>query len=637
MADENIKIGAAINRSNKERLSDVRAHTQAIVEHVDAMIPVIDVPDEEKSVDLENTVISYGGQIKAVDVEGGVLIKAPLVIFSNPDDPDLDGEYFDKDTDFDMEFPGKSTTYFNHGLDEHFKLKRLQPATLTMDDFAIWAESILHETDEYENFLIQLGRKGKLGMSSGVPGHLVEKETVGKAVHIKYWPLGKDASYTHTPAEPRTRQVIPLKSLSVNFAESNTVEATETAPESETATTSTKSNKEIEMEKSEIEQIVADAVRATKDEVLAAMKAAPAPDNSGTQPVIEVVLDEADRPFKSIAEQCTAIKNATLTDGRKMDPRLLRVKAILGANEGIPADGGYLLDPTLSNEIIKPMNEAGPFSSRARKLPVSNNSNYGWINGVDETSRVAGSRWGGVLGYRIAEGAAPTASAPKFRRINWELKKYAVLMYATDELLADAAQFNAVAQQSAGEELNFMLNDDILNGLGVGGPLGIMNAGCRVAVARLDASVVAHGDILNMWARLHPNFRKNAAWFIAPGVEAQLNALYFTGTTSVLSPYVSYSPDGVFKVMGKPVIVTEFNPALNAAGDILLADMSQYLLWEKGNAEAAASMHVAFATDQMAFRFIYRVDGQPAYASALTPYKGSSTTSPFVTLGAATA
>jgi len=64
--------------------------------------------------------------------------------------------------------------------------------------------------------------------------------------------------------------------------------------------------------------------------------------------------------------------------------------------------------------------------------------------------------------------------------------------------------------------------------------------------------------------------------------------------------------------------------------------MSQYLMWEKGGVETASSIHVAFTTDQTAFRFVYRCDGQAAYDSAITPYKGSTTQSAFVTLGAAT-
>jgi hypothetical protein len=34
----------------------------------------------------------------------------------------------------------------------------------------------------------------------------------------------------------------------------------------------------------------------------------------------------------------------------------------------------------------------------------------------------------------------------------------------------------------------------------------------------------------------------------------------------------------------------------------------------------------------MAFRFILRIDGQPAWHSALTPYKGSNALGPFVVI-----
>ena len=84
--------------------------------------------------------------------------------------------------------------------------------------------------------------------------------------------------------------------------------------------------------------------------------------------------------------------------------------------------------------------------------------------------------------------------------------------------------------------------------------------------------------------------------------------LYFAST--VLSPYVSYTPEGVMRIMGKPVIVNEFSEALNSKGDILLADMSEYLFWEKGGVNSASSIHLAFLTNETAFRWIYRCDGQ---------------------------
>jgi hypothetical protein len=53
---------------------------------------------------------------------------------------------------------------------------------------------------------------------------------------------------------------------------------------------------------------------------------------------------------------------------------------------------------------------------------------------------------------------------------------------------------------------------------------------------------------------------------------------------------------------------------------------------DKGGIQAAESMHVQFLTDQMAYRWTYRLDGQPAWRTTLTPANGSATLAPFVTL-----
>jgi HK97 family phage major capsid protein len=86
--------------------------------------------------------------------------------------------------------------------------------------------------------------------------------------------------------------------------------------------------------------------------------------------------------------------------------------------------------------------------------------------------------------------------------------------------------------------------------------------------------------------------------------------------------------------MGRPVIPIEYAATLGTAGDIMLADLSQYVMIDKGAIQSATSIHVKFLYDETAFRFVYRVDGQPAWNAPLTPFKGGagSTQSPFVVL-----
>jgi HK97 family phage major capsid protein len=90
------------------------------------------------------------------------------------------------------------------------------------------------------------------------------------------------------------------------------------------------------------------------------------------------------------------------------------------------------------------------------------------------------------------------------------------------------------------------------------------------------------------------------------------------------------APSGT--LLGRPVIETEFNATLGDKGDIVLADLSEYAMIDR-DVQAASSIHLQFLTDQVAYRFVYRCDGQPKASAPLTPYKGTSNTlSSFVTL-----
>jgi HK97 family phage major capsid protein len=515
-----------------------------------------------------------------------------------------------------------------------------------MDDFGVWAETQLQLRDEYEQFIYAQAEAGKLGWSSGTAGHLVEKEETEKAWRITSWPLGLDDSLTLMPAEPRNT-VIPLKSLGATLtsiptnlkaaaeAVGNTARSEGEAEETIIPPTNIlEGNMEITEEK--LNEYMTSAV---EQGVEKALKSLPAPQPAAA---VTVTHDPADDPFDNVAAQCKAVKTANLSQGREYHPRLTHpsIKGVAGtgASEAVLPDGGYLLEPTITAGLMKPLHETGPFTSLVQKLPVGGNSNYGWINGIDETNRATGSRWGGIRGYRLAEGDTITASKPKFRRINWELRKYAALVYATDELLADVPQFTAVVNQGVGEELAFMANDDILNGLGTVGPLGILATSAYVSITKETnqaADTIVYENLSKMWARLIASSKPNSYWFINTDCGPELDSLALTVGTAALEPrFVAYGADGIMRIKGRPVVETEFNPSIGDAGCIMLADMSKYLFWEKGGVQAASSIHLAFLTDEQVFRFVYRCDGQPSIASVLTPYKGTSNTvSPFVILG----
>ncbi len=347
--------------------------------------------------------------------------------------------------------------------------------------------------------------------------------------------------------------------------------------------------------------------------------------------------------FASLGEQLIAVATASRTDGRVVDPRLMQAAsaAASGASEAVPSDGGFLVQKDFSSVILQRMYESGQISSRVNRMPIGPNSNGLKINAIDETSRVDGARWGGIMAYWANEADALTATKPKFRQIELNLNKLTGLFYATDELLQDAAALESVFMTAFPQEFVFKVEDAIVNGTGAGQPLGFMNGPSTLQIAKdgADSGVtISTPDVLNMWARCWGRSRLNAVWLVNQDAEPKLYPLTLGSGTAV---QLLYTPPGANGnggqyglLLGRPVIPVEHCATVGTPGDIILADLSQYVMIDKGAPQTASSMHVRFLNDEMTYRIIYRVDGQPTWNKALTPKNGSNTVSPFITLAA---
>lgn len=160
-----------------------------------------------------HTLVAFGSGIKTLSDSGDRLrIGGHLVLFGGPEAHDATPtrDYFTPRTDFDLPASGaQSTVYYHHGLNAALKARPLGKATLSLDEAGVWMEAELLARDAYEAKILEMVRRGKLGLSSGTAVHLVERaaktNSLGERVHeITRWPLGLDASLTPTPGEPRT-------------------------------------------------------------------------------------------------------------------------------------------------------------------------------------------------------------------------------------------------------------------------------------------------------------------------------------------------------------------------------------------------------------------------------------------------
>ncbi len=308
--------------------------------------------------------------------------------------------------------------------------------------------------------------------------------------------------------------------------------------------------------------------------------------------------------------------------------------------EGNDAQGGYTVPTQVANTILEKSLEASIVESRATIQPMTSNR---MEIPADVDSDHSTNYFGGVIIYRPGEGGTKTPTNPTFQKIALTLNKVTGLCYVTDELLSDSmVAMDAYLTRKFSQAIAFVKDDDFINGTGANMPSGAFHASNPSlitvdAVGGQGASTIIAENIAAMWSRLYPAGHGKAVWLANIETFPQLFGMSLAvgvGGVPVWMPAGGVSGRPFETLMGAPLLYTEKCQALGTAGDICLADFSQYLIGQKGSGapDVATSIHVRFVTDETAFRFVLRYDGQSSWKSALTPKRGSATLSPFVRL-----
>jgi HK97 family phage major capsid protein len=356
--------------------------------------------------------------------------------------------------------------------------------------------------------------------------------------------------------------------------------------------------------------------------------------------VSENVESDPQRGFSSFGDYARAVVGASQASrtGAAMDRRLMPLAAAPGstfAGESNAADGGILIPPgfsanvftlSLTEDALLPLTDNMPIDGNNMTIPK------------DETTP-----WGtnGIRAYWQGEALAGTVTKPVLGATQLRLKKLMALVPVSDELLADTSALNAYLPSKVADSIRWKANEAILFGAGGAVPLGGMAGGSVITVSKdagQAANTLSATNLANMIARLPPGSFPRAVWLINNDV---LPALF----TLTLGNYPIYLPAGApvggitgspyGSLLGRPIMVNQHCKSFASTGDVLLADLSYYQAITKAEGiQTATSMHLYFDADAMAFRTIFRMDGQPKLAAPISPANGSNTMSPFLQLQA---
>jgi HK97 family phage major capsid protein len=360
--------------------------------------------------------------------------------------------------------------------------------------------------------------------------------------------------------------------------------------------------------------------------------ALPAP---GTRPTFAALFRNAVDPyggaFRSFGEFCRVVASGG------HDARLLRN----AMSEGVGQSGGFLvpgpflgaiLDGALALEVVRPGALVVPMESKTATV-----GSFDYADGTSSARAGLTLRWS-------AEGSSLAEQTGRTREFTLAAHKGAIFVRVSNELAGDAPNFDRQLTAAMAAAVAAGLDAAFLAGTGAGQPLGILNAPCTISVAAEGgqaADTVSLTNVSKMAARLEPASYRNSVWLAHPTVLPQLYQLAVvirnvanTENVGGSAAGITSNADGSLSIYGRPVLITESCAPVGDVGDLILADLSKYVVGLRADASIAIDGSRYFDTDELAFRLIVRVDGQPMHAAPRKLRDGTNTVSPFVTLAA---
>jgi HK97 family phage major capsid protein len=301
---------------------------------------------------------------------------------------------------------------------------------------------------------------------------------------------------------------------------------------------------------------------------------------------------------------------------------------------GAGSDGGFLIPLDERKDILNVAIERSIFlklanvaAMRSMQLRVP-----AWVIG-DHSS----SLFGNVTASWVAEGGTINETSPKSRSMLLNAHKLSSLARYSSELRDDIIGGPQQITDILGQAITWYLDKAFFSGSGAGEPQGLTTCNalvtCDGAIGQGEGTLI-FDNLASMMGRLYTGSWKNAVWIASQSTLPSLLQLTIpSGTGGSAIAAFTEGADGTFKLLHRPIYFTEHLPSLGNKGDILLCDLSNYIVGMRQEVRYETSIHTYFTSDELVSRATLRADGQSLWNEPLKLASGD-TVSPFVTLAA---
>lgn len=259
--------------------------------------------------------------------------------------------------------------------------------------------------------------------------------------------------------------------------------------------------------------------------------------------------------------------------------------------EGVDADGGYLVPEEYDSRLIQTLEEENIMRKLSTRITTSGEHK------INIAATKPAAAW-------IEEGAALTFGDATFSQILLDAHKLHVAIKVTEELLFDNSfgLENYIIDQF-GKALANAEEDAFLNGTGVGQPLGLFADKGGGTVANTVTALTTDAAIGLVYALKRP-YRKNASFIINDQLITQLRTLKDNNGAYMWQPALTAGePD---KFLGYDVYTSQYAPS-NA---IAFGDYKYYNIGDRGTRSFKQLNELFAGNGMIGYVAKERVDGK---------------------------
>ena len=259
--------------------------------------------------------------------------------------------------------------------------------------------------------------------------------------------------------------------------------------------------------------------------------------------------------------------------------------------EGVDADGGYLVPDEYDSRLIDVLDEENIVRKLARKITTSG------AHKINIAATKPAAAWN-------EEGEALSFGDATFSQILLDAHKLHVAIKVTEELLYDNAfGLENYIITEFGKALANAEEDAFLNGTGTGRPTGIFHpTKGGEEVATLTAAIKSD-DLIDLVYGLKRPYRKNASFIMNDATLAQVRKLKDNNGQYLWQPsYQAGEPD---KILGYEVHTSAFAPT----DAIAFGDYSYYNIGDRGTRSFKQLNELFAGNGMIGFVAKERVDG----------------------------